>query len=128
MLLIASWICDLHSVITDNTMLWIFRPSLFRVLELLEASPLHYLHGVEFLFNRIFPSLLNGQFRLLMKEDKPLAFVNWAWLNDKVSEEFSHYGHQLGPDVGVEVGGDAYVHPHVEEHGAALRPGRAGRW
>ena len=68
------------------------------ILELLETSPLHYLHGVEFLFNRIFPSLLNGQFRLLAKEGKPLAFVNWAWLNDELSEKFSHYGHQLGPN------------------------------
>lgn len=68
------------------------------VLELFETSPLHYLHDVGFLFDRIFPSLLNGQFRLLAARDRPLAFVNWAWLSDELSEKFSVYGHHLGPD------------------------------
>jgi cytolysin-activating lysine-acyltransferase len=67
------------------------------VLELLETSPLHYLHTVQFLFDRIFPSLVNGQFRLLMRQGRPMAFVNWAWLSDELSDKFSVYGQNLGP-------------------------------
>jgi len=108
------------------------------VLELLETSPLHYLHGVEFLFNRIFPSLLNGQFRLLVKEGKPVAFVNWAWLSDAVSEKFSHYGHQLGPTDWrggdnlwfVEiVARDGMMQPLIRDlQHAVFTPGTRGRW
>jgi cytolysin-activating lysine-acyltransferase len=67
------------------------------VLELLETSPLHFMHTVSYLFDRVYPSLLNGQFRLLVRDGKPLAFVNWAWLSDAGSEKFSVYGHHLEP-------------------------------
>ena len=76
------------------------------VLELFDTSPLHYLHKVSFLVDRLLPSLLNGQFRLLMRGDKPLAFVNWAWVTPEISAQLAASRHDLtreqwncGPDL-----------------------------
>lgn len=59
------------------------------VLELFETSPLHFLHPVGVLFDRVFPSLLNGQYRLLRRDGRPAAFVNWAWLSPEIGARFA---------------------------------------
>ena len=59
------------------------------IFELFESSPLHFIHPVKTIFDQIFPSLLNGQFRLLVKHGRPLAFVNWAWLSDEAAARFA---------------------------------------
>jgi cytolysin-activating lysine-acyltransferase len=58
------------------------------ILELCESSPLHCLHPVGVLFDRIFQSLLNRQYRLLARNGKPVAFVNWAWLSPALAAQF----------------------------------------
>lgn len=68
------------------------------ILGLLETSPLHFLHPVEVLFDRIFPSLLNGQHHLLMRDGRPVAFVNWAWLSPPVAERFASCQYHLRPE------------------------------
>lgn len=58
------------------------------ILELYESSPLHFIHPVNVLFDQLFPSLINGQFRLLVKAGTPVAFVNWAWLSDEAGRRY----------------------------------------
>jgi len=67
------------------------------ILELYESSPLHFIHPVQVLFDQLFPSLVNGQFRLLVKDAKPLAFVNWAWLSEAAATRYSETRHPVAP-------------------------------
>jgi hemolysin-activating ACP:hemolysin acyltransferase len=68
------------------------------VLELYETSPLHYIQPVQMFFDRVFPSLLNGQFRLLAKGGTPQSFVNWAWLSPELSAELVAGRPAIAPD------------------------------
>lgn len=69
------------------------------IFELFETSPLHFIHPVQTLFDQIFPSLVNGQFRLLVKDGRPLAFVNWAWLSEQAAARYAATRHPVaGPD------------------------------
>lgn len=65
------------------------------VFELYETSPLHFVHPVNVLFDQLFPSLVNGQFRLLMKGGTPHAFVNWAWLSDEAARRYVTLRHPV---------------------------------
>ena len=108
------------------------------ILELFETSPLHFLHTVQFLFDRIYPSLLNRQFRLLMRGNKPVAFVNWAWLSDEISERFAVYGHHLEPGdwnsgnnlwFGEIVVRDGMMHALIRDlQHNVFPPGTRARW
>ncbi len=66
-----------------------------QVLALYETSPLHFVHPVNVLFDQLFPSLVNGQFRLLMKGGAPYAFVNWAWLSDEAAQRYVTLRHPV---------------------------------
>lgn len=68
------------------------------VLALCDRSPLHFLHPAHVLFDRIFPSLMNGQYRLLGTPEDPTAFVNWAWLSPEVGERFATGEYHLRRD------------------------------
>jgi len=68
------------------------------VLALFESSPLHFLQSVQMFFDRVFPSLLNGQFRLLVQDGRPLSFVNWAWLSPEISAQLLAGRNAIAPD------------------------------
>jgi hemolysin-activating ACP:hemolysin acyltransferase len=68
------------------------------VLELYESSPLHFIQPVQVLFDRVFPSLLNGQFRLLAKNGRPQSFMNWAWITPQLSAAILAGRPAIGPD------------------------------
>ncbi|MFO1318244.1 MAG: toxin-activating lysine-acyltransferase [Burkholderiales bacterium] len=108
------------------------------VLTLFESSPLHFLHPVHILFDRVMPSLLNGQHRLLREGDTPVAFVNWAWLSPAVGEQFGGGRYQLrrdqwacGPDLWFceIVARDGRMGRLIESlDGDPIGPGVRARW
>ena len=107
------------------------------VLELYESSPLHFIQPVQMLFDRVFPSLLNGQFRLLVKNGRPQSFLNWAWLTPQLSAELLAGRPAIGPDE-WQSGNELWFMEIVAREGtldAAIRdaqaqfpPGTRARW
>jgi hemolysin-activating ACP:hemolysin acyltransferase len=107
------------------------------VLELYESSPLHFIQPVQMLFDRVFPSLLNGQFRLLAKGGKAQSFVNWARVTPAISAELLAGRPAIAPDQWAS-GPDLWFMEIVARDGvlgAAIRdvrgqfpPGTRARW
>jgi cytolysin-activating lysine-acyltransferase len=110
---------------------------LAKVLELYEGSPLHFVQPVSMLFDRVFPSLLNGQFRLLMKGERPLSFVNWAWLTPELGAQLVAGLPAIAPDQwnsGKElwfmeiVARDGLTAGVVRDLRGVFPPGTRARW
>ena len=107
------------------------------VLDLYESSPLHFIQPVQMMFDRIFPSLLNGQYRLLMKGERPLSFVNWAWLTPELSQQLLDGRAAIAPDQwtgGRElwfmeiVARDGMMPSLVRDLQSVFPPGTRARW
>jgi hemolysin-activating ACP:hemolysin acyltransferase len=107
------------------------------VLDLYESSPLHFIQPVQMMFDRIFPSLLNGQYRLLMKGERPLSFVNWAWLTPELSQQLLDGRAAIAPDQwtgGRElwfmeiVARDGMMPSLVRDLQSVFPPGTHARW
>lgn len=65
-------------------------------LTLLLASPQHrhlFLADLEW---RLLPAIAAGQFRLITKDGRPLAFVTWAFLSDEIRERLKTAMNQPG--------------------------------
>lgn len=111
---------------------------LAKVLALCERSPLHFLYPAHVLFDRIFHSLINGQFRLLEEAGRPSAFVNWAWLSPEVGTRFATGRYHLrreewrcGPDLWFceIVAGEGSMGRIIEAlDGDPIAPGVRARW
>lgn len=90
----------------DSTLLNSGQPSLTRVGidsgQLLGAlswlmlnSPLHRLYTLENLERRILPGVFHNQYRFYRQGDRPVGFVNWAWLTADCDRQFSTGTYEL---------------------------------
>ena len=59
---------------------------------LARGSDLHARYRVAQLVDRLWPSLLRGQYALYTEKDsgKPVGFCNWAWISDAVLAEYKN--------------------------------------
>lgn len=63
---------------------------------LCQHAPIYESNAVEFLENRIVPSLSSGQFRYYTdRQGAPLAFCSWVWLDAKTLDEVLTTGRDL---------------------------------
>lgn len=63
---------------------------------LMMNSPLHRQYTVQELSERVLPSILHNQFRIYEQDNRPIGFVNWAWLTDEVEEKYQTAEYELG--------------------------------
>ncbi len=52
-------------------------------------SPLHRHYTLADLETRILPGLFHNQYRFYQQGDRPIGFVNWAWLTEDCGREFA---------------------------------------
>lgn len=61
-------------------------------ITLLLASPPHRHLFIADLEWRLLPAIASSQFRLITKDNRPLAFVTWAFLSDEIKERLKSAG------------------------------------
>lgn len=61
-------------------------------LTLMLASPPHRHLFIADLEWRLLPAIASSQFRLITKDNRPLAFVTWAFLSDEIKERLKTAG------------------------------------
>ncbi len=70
-------------------------------ITLLLASPPHRHLFIADLEWRLLPAIASGQFRLITKDNRPLAFVTWAFLSDEIKERLQDAMKQPGGASGA---------------------------
>ena len=70
-------------------------------ITLLLASPPHRHLFIADLEWRLLPAIASGQFRLITKDNRPLAFVTWAFLSDEIKERLKNAVGQDGGSSGA---------------------------
>ena len=70
-------------------------------LTLLLASPPHRHLFIADLEWRLLPAIAAGQFRLITKDNRPLAFVTWAFLSDEIKARLQEAMKQPGGASGA---------------------------
>jgi cytolysin-activating lysine-acyltransferase len=62
---------------------------------LMMNSELHRKYTIQDISERIIPSVIQGQFRLYEQNERPIGFVNWAFLSYKVEQKYSTASYAL---------------------------------
>ncbi|WP_288066000.1 toxin-activating lysine-acyltransferase [Herbaspirillum sp.] len=60
------------------------------ILALAQRSKVQSHYPLAVLRARVFPSLWTGQYLILRKQGRAVAFLNWAWLSEDLSERYRH--------------------------------------
>ncbi|MCP1571950.1 toxin-activating lysine-acyltransferase [uncultured Herbaspirillum sp.] len=68
------------------------------VLALAQRSKVQAHYPLAILRARIFPSLWTHQYLILRKQGKAVAFINWAWLSEELSERYRHSQCYIAPE------------------------------
>jgi len=62
---------------------------------LLERAPVQQRYPLRFLYTRLWPPLQTQQYLLQWQDQRPLAFVTWAWLTPETSAHYRIHRHVL---------------------------------
>lgn len=81
---------------TDAFMGWMH--DLGDIMTLVEDAHIQGQYPLAILRARLFPSLLHGQYLVLRKNHRAVAFVNWAWLSDAQDARYRKSPCYLAPE------------------------------
>ncbi|MDR6394775.1 toxin-activating lysine-acyltransferase [Herbaspirillum seropedicae] len=68
------------------------------ILALAQRSKVQAHYPLAILRARVFPSLWTQQYLILRKQGKAVAFINWAWLSEELSERYRDSQCYIGPE------------------------------